>query len=151
MIDPKQLETTGAARNATGRSAGHVPIQEESDIAAARRAIREIATSLGFGVTETARIVTAASELGRNVYKYAGKGVMRWRSLSDGSMTGMELIFEDQGPGIEDVDAAMREGHSTGGGLGMGLPGAKRLMDEMEIDTAIGKGTKVIVRKWRRR
>ncbi len=133
------------------QSEGEVQIREEPDIAVARRAIRDIATKLGFGVTETARIVTAASELGRNVFKYAGKGVMRWRALSNAENTGVELLFEDRGPGIADLEAAMREGHSTGGGLGMGLPGAKRLMDEMEIDSAIGKGTRVTVRKWRRR
>lgn len=130
---------------------GEVKIKEEADIAIARRAIRDVATRLGFGVTETARIVTAASELSRNVYKYAGQGVMLWRMLNMGEAKGVELRFEDQGPGIADVSEAVREGYSTGGGLGMGLPGAKRLMDEMEIDSAIGKGTRVTVRKWCRR
>jgi serine/threonine-protein kinase RsbT len=130
---------------------GEVKIKQEADIAMARRAIRDLATKLGFGVTETARIVTAASELSRNVFKYAGAGVMQWRALTNGDNKGVELRFEDQGPGIADVNEAVREGYSTGGGLGMGLPGAKRLMDEMEIDSAIGKGTRVTVRKWRRR
>jgi serine/threonine-protein kinase RsbT len=129
---------------------GEVRIEVESDIALARRAVRDAATSLGFGVTETARIVTAASELGRNVHKYAGGGVMRWRALSMGDVHGLELCFEDHGPGIPDVSEALREGHSTGGGLGMGLPGAKRLMDEMEIFSAVGTGTTVTVKKWRR-
>lgn len=130
---------------------GEVKIKEEADIAIARRAIRDVATKLGFGITETARIVTAASELSRNVFKYAGTGVMQWRTLSSGDTKGVELRFEDKGPGIADVNEAVREGYSTGGGLGMGLPGAKRLMDEMEIDSALGKGTRVTVRKWRRR
>jgi serine/threonine-protein kinase RsbT len=88
--------------------------------------------------------------LGRNVHNYAGGGVMRWRALNKNERNGLELSFEDHGPGIADVDEAMREGHTTGGGLGMGLPGAKRLMDEMEINSAPGTGTTVIVRKWRR-
>jgi serine/threonine-protein kinase RsbT len=132
------------------RDHGEVKIQTEPDIAVARRAVRDVATKLGFGVTETARIVTAASELSRNVHKYAGRGVMHWRALTNGQANGLELRFEDHGPGIPDVAEALREGHSTGGGLGMGLPGAKRLMDEMEIHSAVGQGTIVTVRKWRR-
>jgi len=129
---------------------GEVKIKEESDIAMARRAVRDIAMKLGFGVTETARIVTAASELGRNVHKYAGEGVMQWRALVKGESQGVELRFEDHGPGIADINEAMKEGHTTGGGLGMGLPGAKRLMDEMELESVVGRGTTVTVRKWRR-
>ncbi len=129
---------------------GEVKIATEADIALARRAVRDLATKIGFGVTETARIVTAASELSRNIYKYAGSGVMRCQALISDGRCGVELCFEDQGPGIPDLDQALREGYSTGGGLGMGLPGAKRLMDEMEIQTSIGKGTTVRVRKWRR-
>jgi serine/threonine-protein kinase RsbT len=129
---------------------GEVEIKTEPDIALARRAVRDVATEIGFGITETARIVTAASELGRNVHKYAGSGVMRWRALNNGDAKGLELRFEDHGPGIADVNEALREGHSTGGGLGMGLPGAKRLMDEMEINSSVGRGTTVTVRKWRR-
>jgi len=132
-------------------SQGEVKIQTEADIAVARRAVRDVASKIGFGVTEIARIVTAASELDRNVHKYAGSGVMRWNALSNGTSSGLELRFEDQGPGIADVNEALREGHTTGGGLGMGLPGAKRLMDEMEIASEVGKGTTVTVRKWRRR
>jgi serine/threonine-protein kinase RsbT len=129
---------------------GTVPIMVEADIAVARRVVREIAGKIGFGVTETTRIITAASELGRNVFKYAGKGEMHWRILQKGTASGVELSFEDQGPGIADLDASMREGYSTGGSLGMGMPGAKRLMDEMDVQTAVGEGTTVVVRKWRR-
>jgi serine/threonine-protein kinase RsbT len=134
----------------TEQERGEVQIEAESDIAAARRVVREVATKVGFGVTETVRIVTAASELGRNVHKYAGKGTMHWRLLNNGAKTGLELRFEDQGPGIANLDEALKEGHSTGGGLGMGLPGAKRLMDEMEIRTGKGEGTTVTITKWRR-
>jgi len=131
-------------------SHGEVRIESEADIAVARRAVRDVAAKIGFGVTEVARIVTAASELGRNVYKYAGSGVMRWNSRNNGTVNGLELRFEDRGPGIADLTEALREGHSTGGGLGMGLPGAKRLMDEMEIASKVGEGTTVTVRQWRR-
>lgn len=129
---------------------GEVKIEVEADIAVARRAVRDLAANIGFGATEVARIVTAASELGRNVHKYAGRGVMQWLALEKETGSGLELRFEDQGPGIADVDEALREGFTTGGGLGMGLPGAKRLMDEMEIQSSPGKGTRIVVRKWRR-
>lgn len=128
---------------------GVVQIEAETDIAVARRVVRDVAGKVGFGVTETARIVTAASELGRNIFKYAGKGRMCWQTIQNASGGGVELSFEDQGPGIPDVDVAMGVGYTTGGGLGMGLPGAKRLMDEMEIRTGKGEGTTILVRKWR--
>jgi len=129
---------------------GTVPIVVEADIAVARRVVRDVAGKIGFGVTETTRIITAASELGRNVFKYAGKGLMHWQTLQKGTASGVELRFEDHGPGIADLDAAMREGYSTGGSLGMGLPGTKNLMDEMDVRTSPGEGTTVVVRKWRR-
>jgi serine/threonine-protein kinase RsbT len=129
---------------------GEVRIETEADIAMARRAVRDLASKIGFGITETARIVTAVSELGRNAHKYAGGGVMQWHALRSGENSGLELRFEDHGPGIADVDEALREGYSTGGGLGMGLPGAKRLMDQLDIQSTVGKGTTVTVRKWRR-
>ena len=134
----------------TTSSAGEIAIQGESDIVSARRTEREAAARLGFGDTDVTRILTAASELARNVYKYAGEGLMRWRYLEDGSRSGIELQFVDQGPGIEDIGRALEEGYSTGGGLGMGLPGARRLMDEMEIQSALGQGTTVTLKKWRR-
>jgi serine/threonine-protein kinase RsbT len=130
---------------------GEVPIHSESDIVTARKAAREVATQLGFGLTDVTRIITAASELARNVYQYAGSGRMRWRVLHADDRTGIELTFEDHGSGISDIQEAMQEGFSTSGGLGMGLPGARRLMDELEIQSEAGKGTKVTVRKWRRR
>lgn len=130
---------------------GEVRIETEADLAVARRAVRDLAAKIGFGVTETARIVTAASELGRNVHKYGGCGVMQWHALKNGDKDGLELRFEDRGPGIADVNQAMCEGYSTGGGLGMGLPGARRLMDQMDIQSTVGKGTIVTVRKWRHR
>jgi serine/threonine-protein kinase RsbT len=130
--------------------AGEIPIKAENDIVAARRTVREAATLAGFTPTDVTRIVTAASELARNVFKYAGEGVMRWNLVNAANRAGIELQFIDRGPGIADVNLAMEGGYSTGGGLGLGLPGAKRLADELEIETAVGKGTTVTLRKWRK-
>jgi serine/threonine-protein kinase RsbT len=127
---------------------GEFRIGTESDIVTARRFVREAAAALGFGLVDVTRIVTAASELTRNIYQYAGSGVMRWRPLRHAGRAGLEIVFEDQGPGIGDVEKAMEVGFSTGKGLGLGLPGAKRLMDEMTIESKAGEGTTVRVRKW---
>ena len=129
---------------------GQVGIESETDIVAARREVRELAMRAGFGLTDVTRIVTAASELARNIFKYAGKGSMHWRNMEDKGRTGLELSFVDSGPGIADLDRAMQEGYSSTDGLGMGLPGARRLMDDFEIQSAVGKGTTVTVKKWRR-
>ena len=129
---------------------GEFRITSENDIVMARKVVRDAATTLGFGLTDVTRIVTAASELTRNIYHYAKSGVMHWRSLNQDASVGLELTFEDSGPGIPDVEKAMEPGFSTGKGLGMGLPGSKRLMDEMTIESTVGKGTTVVVRKWLR-
>lgn len=129
---------------------GELPIRAENDIVAARRAVRDAAVQLGFAPTEVTRLVTAASELARNVFKYAGQGFMRWNCMQADARVGIEVQFVDQGPGIADINQAMEEGYSTGGGLGLGLPGAKRLVDEMAIQSAVGRGTTVTVKKWRR-
>jgi len=129
-----------------------VKISSESDIVVVRKMAREASAAMGFGVTDVTRIVTAASELARNIFKYAGEGMVHWQIINKiGPSIGIELTFEDNGPGIPDISKAMTPGYSTGGGLGMGLPGAKRLMDEMEIRSEVGKGTTVIVRKWLKR
>ena len=127
---------------------GEFRIESESDIVTARKVVRDAATAMGFGITDVTRIVTATSELTRNIYHYAKSGVMRWRVLNGGDRAGLELTFEDHGPGIPDVPKAMEMGFSTGKGLGMGLPGSKRLMDEMTIESTVGQGTTVLVRKW---
>jgi serine/threonine-protein kinase RsbT len=127
-----------------------VSITVERDIMATRQAVRSTAGKLPFKITDVTRIVTAASELARNILLYAGSGTMRCSILEQGNHLGMELSFEDQGPGIPDVELAMQPGYTTGKGLGLGLPGAKRLMDEMEIESQVGKGTTVTVRKWLR-
>lgn len=129
---------------------GEVRITSESDIVTARKMVRSQATALGFRVTDVTRIVTAASELSRNIFRYAGTGYVHWRRLESNGTVGLELAFVDEGPGIADVEKALETGYTTGGGLGMGLPGAKRLMDELEIQSELGKGTTVTARKWTR-
>jgi serine/threonine-protein kinase RsbT len=130
---------------------GRYRIESEGDIVTARKLVRSAAAALGFGITDVTRIVTAASELTRNIYQYAGSGVMIWNALTGDNAVGLELTFEDTGPGIPDVNKAMESGFSTGRGFGLGLPGTKRLMDEMSIQSEIGKGTRVRICKWLRR
>jgi len=130
---------------------GNVPIKSENDIVVARRVVRDVATQLCFGVTDVTRVITAASELARNVFLYAGEGVMRWCTFDRAGAVALELTFEDDGAGIPDIELAMKPGYSTSRGLGLGLPGAKRLMDEMEIHSEVGNGTTVTVRKWLRK
>jgi serine/threonine-protein kinase RsbT len=132
------------------QSSGEVSISCEGDIVIARRTVRDAAAELGFTQTDVARIVTAASELARNVFRYAGAGVMRWSIVEHGDRMAIEVRFIDRGPGIADINLALTEGYSTGGGLGMGLPGAKRLVDELEIESVVGQGTTVTLKKWRR-
>lgn len=130
---------------------GEVRIDAEIDIVKVRMNVRDIAYSIGFGVTDVTRIVTASSELSRNIYKFAGKGVMMWRMLKSDGGKGIELVFMDKGPGIPDIAMAMEVGFTTSDGMGLGLPGAKRLMDEMDIQSEAGKGTVVTVKKWLRK
>ena len=135
----------------TVEARGEVSIQVESDIILVRTTVREITKGLGFGITDVTRIVTAASELARNIVVYAGSGLMRWRVLTaPNQQVGIELSFVDFGPGIADIAVVMQEGYTTSGGLGMGLPGSKRLMDELEIQSEVGKGTAVTIRKWQK-
>jgi serine/threonine-protein kinase RsbT len=138
-------------RRAVGdRFDGEVLIETEEDIVRARTMARDAASVLGFGLTDVTRIVTATSELARNIYRFAGGGIVKWRSVYNSGKAGIELLFEDRGPGIPDIDKAMEPGYSTVGGLGMGLPGSKRLMDEMSVRSVVGEGTRVMVRKWTR-
>ena len=132
-----------------------LPITGEADIVRARQRARDRARALGFGAVDQSRIATAVSELARNVVRYAtgGRGEAVIRTLPRPAGTagaGIEVVVRDDGPGIADVEAAMRAGFTSGSGLGMGLPGTKRLMDEMAVDSAAGRGTTVTVRKWRR-
>ena len=129
-------------------AAGELAIKAEHDIVIVRRAVRQAAGQLGFGETDVTRIVTAASEMARNIYKYAREGMMRWRTIQLNGRNGIELQFVDQGPGIPDIPLALREGYTTSRGMGMGLPGAKRLMDDLQIESTVGKGTSITMKKW---
>jgi serine/threonine-protein kinase RsbT len=124
-----------------------IPVVEELDIVTARQAAREISRSLGFSLVDQTRITTAISELARNIVLYATAGTISIRTINTNKGLGIEIIAEDQGPGIVDVDKAMEDGFSTSNGLGAGLPGVRRLMDEFELNTSIGVGTRIRVFK----
>ena len=126
-----------------------IALEDEHDIVVARNEARRFAASVGFGLVEQTRLATVASELARNVVKYAKRGRMIAQPVeSAAGRRGLRLIFEDTGPGIPDITAAMRDGFSTGRGLGKGLPGAKRLVHEFEIESEVGRGTKVSIVRW---
>ena len=129
-----------------------VPIAQEHDIVIARQTARELARTLGFGAIDQSRIATAVSELTRNVIRYAtdGRGTVTLRPLDIEGRTGLEIIVTDEGPGIADIDLVMMEGYTSGEGLGLGLSGTRRLMDEMELQSTVGEGTTITIRKWRR-
>ena len=130
-----------------------VLIRREDDIVVSRQRAREVAKRLGFGAVDQSRIATAVSELARNVVRYAtdGHGEVTIRELPPGTRrVGIEIVVADEGPGIADLEQAMRDGFTSGAGMGMGLPGTKRLMDEMEIDSGAGRSTVITIRKWRR-
>jgi serine/threonine-protein kinase RsbT len=130
-----------------------VEVAGEEGIVAARQQAREAAKGLGFGPVDQSRIATAVSELARNVVRYAAgcRGDVQIAELaSPENGIGLEIVVRDEGPGIANVEQALRDGFTSGQGLGMGLPGAKRLMDEMTIDSVPGRGTTVTIRKWRR-
>ncbi len=125
-----------------------VSIESDGDLLAARRSVRSLALDLGFTVTEAVGIVTALSEMARNMLTYAGRGEIIVRRLESADRRGMVITATDDGPGIPDVQKALLDGYSTSGGLGMGLPGIKRLMDDFQIVSEPGKGTTVTVEKW---
>ena len=127
-----------------------VSIYTEWDVVAARQLGRDEAKAVGFGTVDQARITTAISELARNIYLYAGTGEIEIERLHDGKRVGLKIIASDDGPGIQDVRRVMEDGFTTSGGLGAGMPGVQRLVDEFKIDTEIGKGTKITAVKWLR-
>ncbi len=119
------------------------------DIVKARLAVRQKLVDLKFSLIDQTKMVTAASEIARNAVDYGGGGTLSLEVLEDGGRTGLRLIFEDHGPGIADIDLAMKDGHTTVSGLGLGLGGAKRLVNEFSIDSAPGRGTIVILTRWK--
>jgi len=125
-----------------------VEIINSDDIVAARKAGHQLALDLGFSLTDVTMIATAISEIARNITSYAGRGAVRvWVADRDGRKA-LVVRAEDQGPGIADIDRAMEDGYSTGRGLGMGLPGARRLMDRLVVDSTLGRGTIIEMWKW---
>src|SRR5262245_35269129 len=124
-------------------------VRASEDVVVVRQAVREWAVSCGFSLVDQTKMVTAASELARNAVLHAGGGTVRLEALNDGARRGLRLVFEDQGPGIPDVTQALRDGYTTGGGLGLGLGGARRLVNEFEIDSRPGAGTRVVITRWK--
>ena len=126
-----------------------LPIRNQEDIVRVRQATREHAVAHGFSLVDQTKLVTAASELARNTLDYGNGGEVEIARLVDGMRKGLRLIFSDQGPGIEDLEKALTDGYSTGGGLGLGLSGARRLSNDFNVDTAPGKGTRIMIARWR--
>ena len=124
-------------------------VRTAEDIVRMRHVVREQAIALGFSLVDQTKLVTAASELARNILNYGGGGEMRLTPLVDGSRRGLRLMFVDQGPGIPDIELAMKDGYTTGGGMGLGLGGAKRLSNEFHIESQVGAGTKVTITRWK--
>ena len=131
------------------RNCESMPIRTSEDIVLVRQAVRTWSRNLGFGLVDQTKIVTAASELGRNTLDYGGGGLVELATLENGGRTGLRLIFEDEGPGIQDIDKALTDGFTTGNGMGLGLGGAKRLSHEFEISSAPGVGTRVSILRWK--
>ena len=124
-------------------------LKNSNDVLVARQKVRQWATELCFSLVDQTKLVTAASELARNALEHGKGGVMVLESLSNGAKSGLRLVFEDQGPGIPDIELALKDGFTSGSGLGLGLGGSKRLVNEFSIESEVGKGTKITVVRWR--
>ncbi|MFC5513254.1 anti-sigma regulatory factor [Massilia jejuensis] len=148
---PVGFGTNLLERNARQRiERASVPLRTDEDVVGLRRHVRERAVAIGLSLVDQTKLITAASELARNTIKYGGGGAVYLDKLADGVRQGVGLVFVDSGPGIPDLALALRDGYTSGGGLGLGLGGAKRLVDEFEIDTRSGEGTAIAVVKWKR-
>ncbi|PYN08059.1 MAG: anti-sigma regulatory factor [Candidatus Rokuibacteriota bacterium] len=126
-----------------------LPVRSSNDIVVVRQVVRMRAVEIGFNLVEQTKIVTAASELARNTIDHGGGGSARLQSLRNGGRAGLRLTFEDKGPGIPDIELALKDGYTTGGGLGLGLSGARRLSNEFEIQSRPGEGTRVTITRWK--
>ena len=124
-------------------------VRSSEDVVAVRQAVREWAISVGFSLVDQTKIVTAASELARNTVIHGGGGSVRLEALNDDRRRGLRLVFEDAGPGIANIDQALKDGFSTGNGLGLGLGGSKRLSNEFEIASRPGEGTRIAITRWK--
>ena len=125
-----------------------LPVRETSDILLVRQVVRECATELGFSVLDRTKLLTAASELGRNTLVHGGGGTMQLEAFVKNDRRGLRLTFEDKGPGIADLEQAMTNGFTTKGGMGLGLGGSKRLVNEFEVVSRVGEGTRVTATRW---
>jgi serine/threonine-protein kinase RsbT len=121
----------------------------EQDIVMSRQTVRKLTQELKFSLVDQTKLITAASELSRNTVVYGGGGEMRWQVVRDGAKTGLRLAFEDRGPGIADIGLALTDGWTSGKGLGVGLPGSRRLVNEFEIRSVVGEGTCVTITRWK--
>jgi serine/threonine-protein kinase RsbT len=130
-------------------SSEQIAIRTSDDVVLARQAVRKRAVALGFGLVDQTKFVTAASELARNTLDYGGGGVVQMEVVGNGQRSGLRLIFTDQGPGIPDIDQALKDGYTSGHGMGLGLGGAKRLSHEFEISSTPGQGTRVSITRWK--
>ena len=126
-----------------------LPIRSDNDIVVIRKAVRTWAVELGFGLVDQTKLITAASELARNTLVYGGGGSVQMELLTEPRRKGVRLTFEDQGPGIADIEQALRDGFTTGQGMGLGLGGSRRLVNEFEITSRVGEGTRVAITKWK--
>lgn len=126
-----------------------MPVQSSEDVVRVRQATRTWAVEMKFSLVDQTRLVTAASELARNTVDYGGGGTARLEALTEGAHQGLRLTFEDHGPGISDMELALKDGYTTGGGLGLGLSGARRLVNDFEIESRPGEGTRVCITRWR--
>lgn len=126
-----------------------VTLLSSEDVVRVRQKVRAAAVEIGFGLVDQTKIITAASELARNTVQHGGGGGMRLQMLKEGNRRGLRLAFEDRGPGIPDVEQAMKDGYTTVGGLGLGLGGARRLCNEFQISSTLGEGTRVTITCWR--
>ena len=126
-----------------------VPVDSEPQVVAVRQSVRAWAQELGFSLVDQTKVVTAASELARNTIKHGGGGTLRMELLSEGIRRGLRLTFEDNGPGIPDISLAMKDGYTSGGGLGLGLGGSKRLVNDFYLESQVGQGTKVTIVRWK--
>ncbi|WLD93667.1 anti-sigma regulatory factor [Alkalihalobacillus sp. AL-G] len=127
-----------------------IDVRNEWDIVSARQLGRDLAKELGFSSVDQARITTAISELARNIYLYAGNGKVCIKPVEEGTRKGLHIVASDTGPGIQDIRKVMQDGYTTSGGLGAGLPGVKRLMDEFTINSTVETGTEILITKWLR-
>lgn len=128
---------------------GEAPLRSEHDIVLARQTVRKLTQQLGFSLVDQTKMVTAASELARNAYVYGRGGTLLWEILERDGRRGLKLRFADEGPGIPNMDLAMTDGWTSGTGLGMGLSGARRLVNDFEIDSKVGAGTRVTITRWK--